>query len=325
MAEPIPYTEAFKVCKLYVESPLACVSGVTGSNLKRRVEALMMHRNTYKLNFGRKLLLAVAEMLAVAGPLVVGVLNAPSVRAQQSVAKLEFEVASVKSVQREKLSGPGQVRYDPQGVNFSNVPVISVIGEAYSVAVNRISSPDKRINDAFFSPMGTDYFFDIAAKADHPVPKEQVRLMLQTLLANRFSLVAHRETKVQPIYRLVVGKNGPKFQEGEAGGEPMCSFGLEGFVCHNVEMTKFAGLLSQYIGGQTDAKRPVLDSTGLTGHYDLRLRLPGSEAGGKAALLEWLSDAIFSDIEQQLGLRLAADKGPVEYLVVDHIEKPSEN
>lgn len=285
----------------------------------------MMHRNAYKLNFARKLLLAVAGMLAVAGPLVVGVLNALPVRAQQSAAKLEFEVASVKLVRREKLSGPGQVRYNPQGVNFSGVPVVSVIGEAYSVAVNRISSPDRRIDDAFFSPAGTDYFFDIAAKTDHPVPRAQIRLMLQTLLANRFSLVAHRETKVQSVYRLVVGKDGPKFQEGEVGGDPVCSFGLEGFVCRNVEMTKFAGLLSQYIGGQTDAKRPVLDSTGLTGHYDLTLRLPGGEAGGKAALLDWLSDSIFSDIEKQLGLRLAADKGPVEYLVVDHIEKPSEN
>jgi bla regulator protein BlaR1 len=325
-SEPQVYAEAIlKICELYLESPLPCVSGVTGANLKKRIEAIMTNHIALRLNFAKKAALVTAGVAALAVPIVVGMLSAPAIGAQQPVAKLEFEVASVSPVQRDKLSGPGRVRYNPQGVDLSNVPLGWVIGEAYGVVYNRISSLDRRINEKYFSPAGTDYFFDIAAKAGRPVPREQIRLMLQTLLADRFSLVAHRERKLQPVYKLVVGRSGPKFQEGEAGKEPMCSLGLEGFVCRNAEMTRFAALLTQYLGGQADASRPVLDSTGLTGSYDFTLRLRGGEAGGKAALVEWLSSDVFSDIEKQLGLRLEADKGLVDYLVVDHVEKPSGN
>jgi uncharacterized protein (TIGR03435 family) len=237
--------------------------------------------------------------------------------AQQPV-RPSFEVTSVKPVSRDKLTGPGRLRYSPQGVDFSNVPLSWVIGEAYGVAYNRVSGSDQRIRDMFFAPEGTAYFFDIAAKADHPVPKAQIRLMLQTLLADRFALRAHREPRVQLVYKLTIGKSGPKLPEAAAGGEPACSFGLDGLVCRNVEMTRFSGMLS------TLMDRPVLDSTGLTGSYDFTLKFQGSQEG-KAAIVEWLSSSVFGDIEKQLGLRLEQDKGPVEYLIVDHAEKPDAN
>jgi uncharacterized protein (TIGR03435 family) len=232
-----------------------------------------------------------------------------------------FEVASVKPVQREKRTGPGRLRYSAQGVDFANVPLGWVIGEAWGVAYNRISSSDQRISDMFFAPSGTAYFFDIAAKADRPVPKAQIRLMLQTLLADRFALRAHRESRVQLVYKLTAGRSGPRLSDAAAGGEPACSFGPDGFVCRNVEMTRFTGMLSMLMD------RPVLDSTGLTGSYDFTLRFEGGQTvqEGKAAFVEWLSSSIFADIEKQLGLRLEPDKGPVEYLMVDHAEKPDAN
>ena len=240
--------------------------------------------------------------------------------AQQS-PRPSFDVTSVKPVQRDKRTVPGRLRYSPEGVDFSNVPLSWVVGEAYGVAYNRVSSSDRRIEDVFLSPDGTQSFFDLAAKADHPVPKEQIRLMLQSLLADRFALVAHREPRVQQVYKLVAGKSGPKLLEAEAGGEPLCSFGPNGFVCRNVAMTRFTGMLSTLLD------RPVLDATGLAGYYDFTLRFQGGQPGqeGKAAVVEWLSSSIFTDIEKQLGLRLEADKGAVDYLMVDHVEKPDPN
>src|SRR6202167_285592 len=82
-------------CKLYLESPLACVSGVTGSDLKKRIEAIMANRHAVRVNFGKKLLLAVAAIAAVAGPVAVGILNAPFGLAQSHA---EFDVATVKLV-----------------------------------------------------------------------------------------------------------------------------------------------------------------------------------------------------------------------------------
>jgi uncharacterized protein (TIGR03435 family) len=239
----------------------------------------------------------------------------------QQPARPSFEVTSVKPVQRDKRTGPGRLRYSPQGIDFSNVPLSWVIGEAYGVAYNRVSSSDHRISDTYFRPEGTVYFYDIAAKADHPVSKEQIRLMLQTLLADRFALATHREPRVQPVYKLIAGKSGPRLPKAEGEGEPMCSFGADGLICRNVEMTRFSGMLSMLMD------RPVLDLTGLTGSYDFTLKIQSEQPGpeGKAALAEWFSSAIFSEIEKQLGLRLEADKGPVDYLIVDHVEKPDAN
>jgi bla regulator protein BlaR1 len=319
--EPTDYIEGIlKVCRFYTESPLPCVSGVAGADIKKRLRAILTGTIARELNLGRKVVLAVAGLATLAVPIAIGVLNAPVIHAQATVTSPPaFDVASVRRVQRDKLNGPGRLRYNPQRVDFSNVPLEWVIGEAYGIAYNRISSSDQRIDEMFFSPSGTDYFFNIAAKAAQTVSKEQIRLMLQTLLAHRFSLVAHREPKVLPVYKLVAGKSGPKFQEAEAKGEPICSFGLDGFVCRNVEMARFARMLSQYMD------RPVLDSTGLTASFDFTLSLQGGQAGGKATLVDWFSSSIFSDIERQLGLRLEADKGQVDYLVVDHVEQPSEN
>ena len=134
-SEPKVYAEGIlKVCELYLESPLECVAGVTGSNLRQRIRAIMTHRGTERMKMGKKLLLVVAGMLALAGPVVVGILNTPSIRAQSpphvvvpagapasvnpspsrqivaqqrtvpsvtqsaAQAKLEFEVASVRRV-----------------------------------------------------------------------------------------------------------------------------------------------------------------------------------------------------------------------------------
>src|SRR5204862_578015 len=90
------------VCKLYVESPLVCVSGVTGSNLKNRIEAIMRNRIALKLNFARKLTLAIAGIAVLALPITVGVMNAPLIRAQSAVAAVpKFVAASIRRCEDE--------------------------------------------------------------------------------------------------------------------------------------------------------------------------------------------------------------------------------
>jgi uncharacterized protein (TIGR03435 family) len=228
-----------------------------------------------------------------------------------------FDVASVKPT--NIIKGPGQLRYTPAGVDFSNVSVASIIGEAYGIPNSRISSPDAHNRELLDS---RTVFFDVSARAATEVPQEQIKMMLQTLLSDRFKLVLHRDSKNESVYKLVVAKGGPKLQESKTSGDPTGGLGLTGFVLRNINMPRFAGLLSQY------QDRPVLDATGLGGTYDITLSVPEqlqASAEGKRGLMEWLSSSLFADIQRQLGLQLVTDKASVDYLVVDHVEMPSEN
>jgi hypothetical protein len=156
----------------------------SGSQIGDRIELLLRRGRTFS---PRASVIGVTASAAMLGALVLaGSLTPHWIAFAQQPDRPSFDVTSVKPVSRDKLTGPGRLRYNPQGVDFSNVPLGWVIGEAYGIAYNRISSSDQRIKDTFFAPEGTAYFFNIAAKADHPVPKAQIRLMLQTLLADRF-------------------------------------------------------------------------------------------------------------------------------------------
>ena len=227
-----------------------------------------------------------------------------------------FDVASVKV--NGTVKGPGQMHYNPAGVDLSNVPLPSIIGEAYSIPPSRISSPDLRNRDVLQSRTT----FDISAKAASEVSKEQVKIMLQTLLADRFKIALHYDAKNESVYKLIVAKSGPKLQESKEKGEPSSTMGLMGFVCRNMDMPRFAGILSMY------EDRPVLDATELNATYDFTLSAPEQiqpTADGKRSLMEWLTSSLFGDIQKQLGLQLVPDKASVEYLVIDHIEMPSAN
>jgi uncharacterized protein (TIGR03435 family) len=166
-------------------------------------------------------------------------------------------------------------------------------------------------------------------------------LMLQSLLADRFKLALHIESRVEAVYKLGLAKDGPKLQESAVGGGEPSVNGVPtgaGLDCHNITMPVF----SRYLTGRMG--RVVVDQTGLTGSYDFVLKVGGlpslEEAKATvsantspdamkiamvAVLNDWSSSSIFSDIQKQLGLRLDADKAPVDNLVIDHVEKPSEN
>jgi bla regulator protein blaR1 len=311
-SEPQVYAESIlKVCKFYLQSPLDCVSGITGSDLRKRIRGIMTNRVSRELGVGRKLLLAIAGLVAVAAPIVIGVLNAPRMRAQsQSATGPEFEVASVKP--HKPQPGPLRVSMSVENgrLSYTNVTLKSCIQRAFSLRQYQISG-----GPGWFA----DERFDVIAKAAGPADKAQVMRMLQALLAGRFKLKFHIETKEMPVYSLVVAKNGLKIKEAKDNGN---GTQIDGDPQHplsvrNISMAGFAGTLSRL----QELDSPVIDATGLKGVFNFTLDYsPDSAAPSDNA-----GPSIFTALTEQLGLKLEAGKGPVDILVIDHVERPSDN
>jgi uncharacterized protein (TIGR03435 family) len=220
-----------------------------------------------------------------------------------------FEVASIK-VHRPT---PGPFRSSremgPAGISFTNADLNGCIRSAYGVAGYQIVGgqdglpPDR---------------YDILAKAAGAVPKAQLMLMLQMLLEDRFKLKVHREIKELPVYGLVVGKKGLRVHAGKEGGETEIGGASHFINSRGMTMKDLAGVLSQIT--QTSG-RPVLDMTGLSGVFDITLdfiaddSVPGDSNSGAD---------MFSALKE-IGLKLEPRKSPIEVVIVDHAEKPSEN
>jgi bla regulator protein blaR1 len=321
---PQVYAEGIlRVCKFYLESPLVCVAGVTGSNLKKRIEGIMTHRISNRLDLSRKLLLAAFGAAAIAGPIVIGLMNPLRIRAQSASSTTErknFEVASIKP---SEPGGHGiQIMMAPGGrVTAKNVTAKILMQQAYGVRdFQIIGGPSWLGNERY----------DINAKAggDDEVSPEQMRTMMQGLLADRFQLVFHRETKDLPMYALVVGKNGSKLKEVAEGNGPQVRMGRGLIQGQGMGMDMFATQLSNALG------RSVTNKTGLGASYDIKLEWTPEQSGGMvqrdgggadAAAPADAGPSIFAALQEQLGLRLESTKGPVTLLVIDKAEKASEN
>ncbi len=234
-----------------------------------------------------------------------------------------FEVASIKPYQEN--GGPrNSVSYGPQGINFGGLSLAFIIGEAYNFPVGRIIGPDSLTKEALWTPLSQGY--DIVAKADQPIPKAELRLMLQSLLADRFKLTFHWEAKTGPVYRLVIAAGAPKLGDGNAAGSVSISRTPDGYAFQNAEMIRLVGILSGRVN------RVVLDQTGLQGVYNFVLKTPAAVGQDLAAVKKQdrlspdaLSAPDFAEGLKQLGLQLVSDRAPVDYLIVDSVERPSEN
>jgi len=344
------YAESIlKVCEFCVGSPLACVSGVTGADLKKRIVHIMNQRVVRKLDFSRKLLLCAAGLMAVALPIVVGLMNATQSQAQSqgespSALTPAYEVIKVK---QDMSGGEMFSLFDtPDGLTATGATLQMLIRAAYDVEDNQIAG----------APALTAQKYDIEAKIDKSVfddlqkssdqGKMERRRMLQALLADRFKLALHRETKELPVYMLVIAKNGPKLQSSKPGdtypngikgsdgrGHPDMMLAGSGWLTgQGLPMAGLVRLLSQQLG------RIVLDKTGLMGNYDFTMRwtpnngqLPmskGTEGTQQATEntlpSETSGPSIFTAIQEQLGLELKSQTAPVGILVIDHAETPSE-
>jgi uncharacterized protein (TIGR03435 family) len=168
--------------------------------------------------------------------------------------------------------------------------------------------------------------YDVEAKAEERLTEKEIVPMLQPLLADRFQLRFHRETKESPVYALVIGRNGSKLRTVEnrdcatAGkGAAGCNgirFDPTGITAENVAVSSLIAALRDVTA------RPVLDETGLAGKYDFTLRfMPGADRSGA----DTAGVSIFTAIQEQLGLRLEARKSSLEFVVIDRAERPSAN
>ena len=233
-------------------------------------------------------------------------------------APLAFEVASVKPSLAVKTRRSSYFVYTPQGIEAAAFDLHTMISEAYQIPVARVSVPDAQVHKI------VDATYDIIAKAERTVAKEQAQSMLQTLLAERFKLTVHRESRQQPVYRLVVGKQGSKLpQPITEAGTPRMAYQLGGVDFSNVTMKQFCERLS------TALDRPVLDATRIEGAYTFSLKIDGMPSKKAQVDVKPSNDlsesSIFTDLQQQLGLQLVADKAPLEFIVVTYAVEPSEN
>jgi bla regulator protein BlaR1 len=350
-SEPEAYAESIlKTCQFYVESPLTCVAGVTGSDLKKRIEHIMKNEARSMLNAWKKCFLAATASAALVAPLVVGVLNVRPVLAlgQNAVAgKAAFDVTSVKP----NNSGSGRIMMLPAangGWQASNVTLGMLVRLAFQLQDNQIAGGPKWLFEDRFDVMGTG----VAAGKDGPLFEK-----VKTMLVDRFHLVTHVEKRDLPIYELVLarrdGKLGEKLTpstadcsapQGPAPGQrgfavpgpgerPRCGFGIGpgSILIGGQTIAAFAQNLSRLVG------RIVVDKTDLKGTYDLSLTYapdPGINPAGRdlppgvpppAAPAASDAPSIFAALQEQLGLKLESTTGPVEVLVIDSAEKPTQD
>jgi bla regulator protein blaR1 len=349
------YAESIlKTCEFCLGSPLTCVSGVTGADLKKRVLHIMTQGVAPRLDFRRKFLLGGTGLAAVVLPVVFGFLQATETKIDAQIQNTNtnvpvYEVASIKP--NKSANNMVRLMFTPNGLDATNVTLQGLVKVAYSVEDNQISGGPSWFN--------SDHY-DINAKMDsgtadalHKLNEDQGRLvrqqMLQALLGDRFKLTVRHETKELSVYALIAAKSGPKLHEAKPGdtypngikGLDGVAVGRPGFMLRGrgwitgqgLPMTSLAELLTEQLG------RPVVDKTGLMGIYDFKLQWtpdesqgvmfrgaePGPQTPTSTSSPDSSGPSVFTAIQEQLGLRLESQKGSVEVLVIDHVEKPSEN
>jgi uncharacterized protein (TIGR03435 family) len=228
----------------------------------------------------------------------------------QSTVAQRFEVASVRPSAADPNS-PSGIKTGHGRLDAVNVTLKRCIMGAYGVGPHQIIGGPDWLESGRFA---------IAAKAEQPIDDDAALMaMLQDLLAERFKLALHRETRTIRAFVLEVAKKGPKVEKAEAGeAVTNTSTSNSGVIieARHTDMEAFARILSRKMD------LPVVNHTGLEGVFNLKLQWTPESAkpmGGAEG------PSIFTAIQEQLGLRLRSQKTPVEVLAIDHAERPSEN
>jgi len=352
---PEKYAESIlTVCAFCLESPLPCVAGVSGSDLKERILRIMTHRSGVALTIGRRAMLAAAAVLVLTLPIGFGVLQGQAGPGSNSVGSNsevrqdlpKYDVSSVKPASSD--DGRSLLQFTPDGTSVHGVPVQMLLRFAFGVEADRLlGSPSWAQSNRY----------DIEAKvAPEDAPKldklkaEDRRAMLLPLLVERFNLKYHHETREMPMYTLVVAKGGPKLTEskieaatkpddalgGPGGPKPANMPGRMMMMPGRIEsqgstLDMLAHSLAPPLG------HTVIDKTGLTGKYDYTLQwtpddgmapMPGGPGGGpphEDNAVQGGGPSLFTAVEEQLGLKIESTKGQVDVIVIDHLDLPSAN
>jgi uncharacterized protein (TIGR03435 family) len=294
----------------------------------------MSDRVAYKLVYIRMLLVGFAALISVAVPVLsahegltqntIGPVAEPQAKLPPMAvdAKPGFDVATIKRTEPNISSG---TFFTIRGshviaVNTNGNDLVSL---AYGLHSKQIVNGPPWLLTARFDIEGVP---DVEGRPNH----DQVKLMIQKLLATRFKLVLHHEQRELAVYAIIIGKNGPKLTKTDRKPSDNTNFSYTNRVVltvRNATMADFAdGMQASFMD------RPVVNQTGLTDRYDFLLKWTpdGSQSGLGEKMPPPADDAnappgLYTAIEEQLGLKLVSTKAPVDVLVIDHIEMPSEN
>jgi bla regulator protein blaR1 len=354
-SQPQIYAESIlKICEFCVGSPLACVAGVTGSDLKKRIANIMNKNIVRKLNFGKKLLLSALGVAAIAVPIIFGLVKPAHSQSQSSSQDMGAKTFVFTRGYQQVSVTPGEagngiiqfrILFHPDSFTAKNQTLQELIKLAYGVQKSQISGGPDWLTTARFN---------IEAKLDDSTVAELKKLspeqqkaerdqMLQNLLADQFKVAIHRESRLLPAEVLVIAKNGPKIQSAKPGdtypngikgpdglpaGPHKFDFGPDGVIVQALPMSFVANNLAMHLN------QPVVDRTGLTGDYDFMLKFSpegatAHEENGRKVTTTSLSSlsarnaALVNAIEEQLGLKLEPQTIPLPVLIVDRAENPA--
>jgi len=238
---------------------------------------------------------------------------------------LSFEVASIKS-SATKAGPPGFKTRKGRFIG-TNITARLIVAVAYGLQNFQVSDGPSWFNSDSF---------DVDAKSlDPSADTNQIRLMLQALLADRFKLAFHRETRESTIYALIVGRGGARITPsadqtpgGALGPNGSLRVSAHGLIGTAVPLPLFASVLGQQLG------RTIIDKTGLPGRFDMKLQwvpdmepspVGADDSANRSSPSDLSSPSIFTAVREQLGLELQSTKGPTGFLIIDHVEKPSDN
>jgi uncharacterized protein (TIGR03435 family) len=347
-SKPERYAESIvRTCRHSLEAPALCMAGVTGANLSARIERIMNGQAIGATTWWKRVLVAGAGAAAVIGPVAVGIASGPPPQAQVQSGgdRPTFEVASVKpntsAANQVRIGMPGNGRF-----TVTNMPLAEMIRFAYELQPFQLTGePD----------WASAQRFDITATTNGNPGPVAMRQMLQSLLAERFNLAVHTETREMAIYEMILARSDGRLGEklraagpdcapmtlppgmkppppppppgagarGMPPGGPGCPtlFGNGFMSARRITMEQLARNLSRTV------RRIVVDKTGLSGFYDADLEfLPDAPMAppppGAPSFPAPNPDApsIYTAMQEQLGLKLESARGPVEMLVVDRVD-----
>ena len=224
-----------------------------------------------------------------------------------------FAAASIRpSAGQVQFEHDGKTVTTPGNVTMRDVTLATCIKFAYGVQDSQISGPEWLQSE----------HFAILAKADAPVAESQLRLMMQALLADRFKLSFHRQSKELSAYAMTVAKGGAKVKESTAETKPFRENSAVGTIVKAMTMKEWADFISGPM------QTPVVDMTGLKGRYDFSLDFTAYLPGGEKVMNVAFDNAngiMIAAMQGELGLKMESRKETVEVLVIDHVEMPSAN
>jgi uncharacterized protein (TIGR03435 family) len=230
-----------------------------------------------------------------------------------AAAAQSFAAASIKpSAAAVQFERDGKTETSPGNLRMRDVTVGTCIKWAYDVQDSQISGPEWIQSERF----------DIIAKSDEPVPVSRLKLMLQALLADRFGLRFHRQTKELRSYAMTLSKSGHELHESASDAIPSRQNSATSTIAKAMTMKEFGDFLAGPL------RTPVVDMTGLSGRYDFVLDFTPYIPEGEQAMKPDYANTngiIIAALQGELGLKLESKKESVDVLVIDHVEKPSQN